>query len=343
VALPASTLSRVCRSVSDFVSAGLDAANHDIHVTVGSPGGASLPQTVDYHRVNLFFYRIDPFGFDNDGSPGETEWIRLHCLVTAFGLLEDNISVGENDLRLLGEVMRLFHESPVLAPLELDGETIQLQVVLQPLGTDDINHIWSTQGEIAYRTSVAYEMAVLPIIPKERAISGPLVGTIGTEVRGAMRRQGPFSGSTFVPQPRPIAVNTESESWVPHIAFLYAEAFAYSLTFAVGGEELVAFAPAVLILGEPNAAVSLRWDRWSSATGWEPVPGPGTDATPTGRTLDPDDVDVHTIDVDLPFDGAPVAGQLALYAVRQYARAADDAVITVRSNPLLITLFEPAA
>lgn len=344
MALPASTLSRVCRSVSDFVSDGLDAANHSIHVTLGAPGGAPVSQTVDYHRVNLFFYRIDPFGFDSDGLPGETGWIRLHCLVTAFGLLEDNISVGENDLRLLGEVMRLFHETPVLAPLDVDGESIQLQVVLQPLGTDDINHIWSTQGEIAYRTSVAYEMAVMPIIPRERAISSPLAGAIGTEVRGAMRKQGPFGGSMFGVEPRPITVHTDSESWAPHIVFLYDGAFAYSLAFAVGGAALAAFVPTVVILGEPGAPVSLQWDRWSSTTGWAPAPGAGTDATASARSLEPDETDADTTDVDLPLEGAePVAGQLVLYAVREYLRAADNAVMTVRSNPLLVTLFEPAA
>jgi len=343
VSLPSSTLSRVCRTVSDFVSAGLDAANQSIQVTLGSPGSAP-PENGDKHRVNLFFYRIDPFGFDNDALPGEVGWIRLQCLVTAFGVLEDKVSVGENDLRLLGEVMRLFHETPVLAPLTLDGETIQLQVVLQPLGTDDINHLWSTQGDIAYRTSVAYEMAVMPIIPKTRAVGSPLVGTVGSEVRAGPRAPGkPFGGSTFVPEVAPVTLDTTVESWAPHLAFLYQDAFAYSLAFAVGGSELAALAQQkvqVLILGQPGAAVTLHWDRWNRASGWAPA-GDALDATATAHALDPDDTDVEPTDVALPFDDA--AGQAVLYAVREYTRATDRAVVNVRSNPLLITLYEPAA
>src|SRR5258705_4955552 len=295
-----------------------------------------------HHRVNLFFYRVDPFGFGNDGSPGEVAWIRLHCLVTAFGMLDEQISVGENDLRLLGEVIRLFHGSPVLTPLDLDGETIRLQVVFQPLGTDDINHLWSTQGDVAYRTSVAYEMAVVPIIPERRAVGSPLVGALGSEVRGSMRNRGlPFAGSTFVPQPAPVTVETAIESWAPHIAFRYHESVAYSLGFAVGSVDLAAFAARVMILGEPGAPLTLRWDCWSSATGWTTTPDQSP-ATATDRSLDPAHTEtVPTTDVPLPFEDE--AGQAVLYAVRDYTRASDGATIRIRRNQLLGTLYEPAA
>ena len=342
MALPVSTLSRVCRSVADFVSEGLDAADQSIQVTLGSPGSAAAAQNGDnHHRVNLFFYRVDPFGFGTDGSPGDVGWIRLHCLVTAFGVLEDKISVGENDLRLLGEVIRLFHESPVLAPLDLGGETIRLQVVFQPLGTDEINHLWSTQGDVAYRTSVAYEMAVMPIIPQARAVDSLLAGAVGTEVRGGMRARGlPFAGSTFVPEARPVTIDTAVESWAPHIAFLHQQTFAYSLAFALGSPELAAFAPEVLILGKPAAPLTLRWDRWSSAAGWTTV-SPGTAATAAARSLDPANTDVQTTTIDLPSTNE--AGQSLLYALRDYTRASDGAVLSVRSNPLLVTLYEPAS
>jgi len=334
-------LSRVCRSVADFVSDGLDAADQSIQVTLGSPGSAPPPQNGDnHHRVNLFFYRVDPFGFGTDGSPGDVAWIRLHCLVTAFGVLEDKISVGENDLRLLGEVIRLFHESPVLAPLDLGGETIRLQVVFQPLGTDEINHLWSTQGDVAYRTSVAYEMAVMPIIPQEPAVGSPLAGAVGTEVRGRMRAGLPFGGSTFVPAARPVTIEASVESWAPHIAFLYQSVFAYSLAFALGSQELAAFAAKVLIVGEPAAAVTLHWDRWTSTAGWTAVP-PGTAATATARSLDPANTQVQTTAIALPSYDAP--GQAVLYAVRDYTRASDGTALSVRSNPLLVTLYEPAA
>jgi hypothetical protein len=327
--------------VADFLSDGLDAADLSIQVTLGSPANAAPQKGDNQHRVNLFFYRIEPFGFGDDVSPGEVGWIRLHCLITAFGVLEDKISVGENDLRLLGEVIRLFHETPVLAPFGLDGETIRLQVVLQPLGTDDINHLWSTQGDVAYRTSVAYEMAVMPVIPKQRAVASPLAGSVGYEVRGSLRSSLPFAGSSVVPPAASVAVHTGNESWAPHICFLYQESCAYSLAFALGSDELAAFDGKVIVLGEPGAALTLRWDRWTSAAGWTTEPD-ATEATASVDSLDPDQLaDVETTPVTLPFDEA--AGQAVLYATRSYTRASDGAELTVRSNPLLITLYEAAA
>lgn len=339
--LPSSALSQVCRSVADFLSAGLDAANLSIHVTVGSPAEAA-PKEGDSHRVNLFFYRIEPYGFDGDGAPGEVGWTRLHCLITAFGVLEDQVSIGENDLRLLGEVIRLFHETPVLGPVQVNGERFSLQVVPQPLGADDINHLWSTQGDVAYRTSVAYEMAVAPVVPRGRAVGSPLVGSVGYEVRrGAAATGLPFGGATFAPPATPVTVETSAEAWPPHICFVQEGTCAYALAFAVGSRELAQLALAVVVLGEPGAPVTLRWDVWTSGTGWAAAGGPMA-AVPTARSLDPERLGgVTTVTVELPFDDH--AGQAVLYAVREYTRASDGALLSVRSNPLLITLYGEAA
>jgi len=339
--LPPSTLSQVCRSVADFLSAGLDAANLSIRVTLGSPAEAAPKEGESEHKVNLFFYRIEPYGFDADAAPDQVGWIRLHCLITAFGVLEDQVSVGENDLRLLGEVIRLFHENPVLDPVQVNGETVGLQVVLQPLGADDINHLWSTQGDVAYRTSVAYEMAVTPVVPRRRGVGSPLVGSVGYEVRRGIDRAGrPFGGVTFAPPAQRVTVGTSVESWAPHICLVREGSCAYALAFAVGSEELDEFVSAVVVLGEPGADVMLRWDQWTSETGWVTA-ADGVEASPTARSLDPDRLDgVATVAVALPFDDH--AGQAVLYAVRQYVRASDGAAISVRSNPLLVTLYGPA-
>lgn len=343
MALPPSTLSRVCRSVADFVSEGLDAANLSIRVTLGTPAEAAPGEGETEHGVNLFFYRIEPWGFQAGGSPGEPGWIRLHCLVTAFGVLEDMVSGGENDLRLLGEVIRLFHENPVLGPIEAHGEAVRLEVILQPLGTDEINHLWSTQGDVAYRTSVAYEMGLAPVIPRERAVGSPLVGSIGFETRRREApRARPFAGTTFVPVAAPVTVDTEAEGWAPHVCFVHDAACAYSLAFPVGSDALAAFGtPAVAVVGDPAAGVELRWEVWTADAGWSSAGG-ATAASPTTRVLDPESTaDLVTTAVALPFTDR--AGQAVLYAVRTYARAADGAATTVRSNPLLVTLHGGAA
>ena len=137
--LPPSSLSRVCRSVADFLSAEIDAIQNSIRVMIGNPADASKDATTE-HRVNLFFYLMEPTGFGPDAAPDEVWHLRLHCLVTAFGVDELPVSAGENDLRLLGEVLRAFHETPILGPLDLDGDTVRLHVVFSPLTLDQIKH-----------------------------------------------------------------------------------------------------------------------------------------------------------------------------------------------------------
>ena len=341
MALPPSTLSQVARSVADFVSEGLDAANLSVRVMLGTPADAAPKEGDTEHRVNLFFYRVEPFGFAPDGAPDETGWIRLHCLITAFGVLEDQISVGENDLRLLGEVLRLFHETPVLDTLDVDGTTIQLQVVQQDLSPDDINHLWSTQGDVAYRTSVAYEMAVAPILPKEPGPGVPLVGSVGYEVRHEVKGNGKaFAGVMHTPPAVAVTVNTAVEGWAPHICFVYSGTCAYSLAFELQSDALGEFEPAVAVVGEPGSSVTLRWDQWKSDAGWVTA-ATGVDTQAATLSLDPEQAAaLATTSVDLPFRDA--AGQAVLYAVREYTRASDGATLSARSNPLLVTLYEAA-
>ena len=109
-------------------------------------------------------------------------------------------SAGENDLRLIGEVMRVLHEQPVVS---LDGGTASkvasLEIVPHPLNLDNLNHIWSTQGDTAYRLSVAYEMALAPIPLAREAESSPKAGDFSALSWGekhALRgtKEGPVSG-----------------------------------------------------------------------------------------------------------------------------------------------------
>jgi uncharacterized protein DUF4255 len=181
MSLPYSSLSRVCRSVADFVGAELEASVNSVRVLIGSPAEAAKDAETE-HRINLFFYRVEPSGFGFGLSPGESWLLRVHCLITAFGAAEGSVSSGENDLRLLGEVIRVFHEKPILPPLDLDGLTVRMQAVFEPLTLDQINHLWATQGDVTYRPSVAYEMSLLPVIPKVLDVAAPQVSAVDVSV-----------------------------------------------------------------------------------------------------------------------------------------------------------------
>ncbi|HEX6863677.1 MAG TPA: DUF4255 domain-containing protein [Thermoanaerobaculia bacterium] len=333
MALPVSSLSQVCRSIADFLANRLEAPQNNIQVRIGSPASAAPIQGDNEHRVNLFFYRVEPNGYGPAAAPDETWMLRLSCLVTTFGVEEDQISPGENDLRLLGSVLSAFHERPILDPVAINGTTVRPQVVFQPLGMEEINHLWATQGEVAYRPSVAYEMALIPVLPRRPRLGGPLVGAIGFEVRSEAGRHEPFGGQAV---PAPVVareVNTRFEDWAPTICFVTGGGCVESVSLAVG----TAFAPQVWVAGLNGVAVRLRWEIWDGQAGWRPG-GAVVDTAATGPRLDPDQAaGATTTPIAVPFNDH--AGQAVLYAERTFNRAADGAQVTVRSNPLLVNFF----
>jgi uncharacterized protein DUF4255 len=333
--LPETSLSRASRSIADFIQSSFTAAGHPIQVRLGTPAAAQPATTDTEHRLNLFFHRFEPTGFGSHELPNQSLWIRVYCIITAFAVDEDRISAGESDLRLIGEVLRLFHETPVLAPIDVGGEIMQAQVVLQPLGLDQIQQLWQTQSDVAYRPSLAYEVALVPIVPKVPAIGGPLVGAIGAGVRARLTRE-PSTVTPRLRALRPRAIDTDTLDWEPQIAFVTSSGLTESFSVALGSPELAALQLRVAIAGAVGAAVILTWEIWDPVAGWRPG---GIDQPATvGVARLPDD-GATGVTVQLPSTTA--AGQAVLYAARAVTRS-DGAQITVRSNPLLVTLFEGA-
>jgi len=336
MALPDSSIALACRSVVDFVRQRFRDDGQTIRVMLGSPATAHPAANETDHRVNFFFHRFEPSSFDADVTPGETWWLRAHCLVTAFGVNEHNVSAGDNDLRLLGAVVRYFHEKPVMSAVNDQGESLRIKVVFQTLSLDDINRLWSTQKDVAYRPSLAYEMALVPVVPATRTIPGPRTAALGLEVRGQTAAGLAFSGAVRAPEVEPFTVNTSVEGWAPRICFVVGGQAAQSLSFQVGSGELSAFTPSTLVAGAVGAPVTLEWEVWDAAAGWRA--GGATASTTIARaSLDPEALPTgDEVSIALPFKDHP--GQAVLYARRTYARGADGVQVQVRSNPLLVNL-----
>ncbi len=336
MALPTSSLSLVCRAVADFIGTGLSAQANNIRVLIGAPSEAA--KTDDKHRLNLFFYRFEPYAFDADVAPTDPWRIRMFCLITAFGISEEQIDAGENDLRILGEVMRVIHEKPVFDAVTIGDSQVRLQVVFHPLKADDINHIWSTQGDTDYRPSIAYEMALLPIFPRQRRIAPPRVGALGYEAQADMEAR--YDAFTSVAGSLPVAastVDTRAEDWAPRLCFVHAGAAFESAAFAVGS---VPTSLSVWAAGDQAESIALHWQEWHSDSGWTDLPSTES-ANPVGTAIDPENLPAVLLpSATLPFTDRP--GQALLYGVRSYVRARDGATAEVRSNPLLITIY-PAA
>jgi hypothetical protein len=310
-------------------------------VLIGHPSATAKDLQREARTVlNLFFHRIEPGVQDANAGPGDPFFVRAYCLITAFAESETDpetqviVSAGENDLRLIGGVMQALHAEPALRLRNDDGDEIaQLQLLHAPMSLDDINHIWSTQGDAPYRLSVDYELALIPLPLARRVERGPKVGALRLQVERVGAPAGAQKVFGFdVPAVR---VDGARPDWAPAIRFVDARGellFAYS----VASEEVPA-ALALAVAGQPGSRVALTWERWDRASGWRPV----TDVAP--QTLQVSDSSlgdgvppstVHT--VDLPID-AP--GQALVYATRQWTRA-DGAVIDLRSNPLLVSVLK---
>lgn len=343
MALPESSLSIICTSISEFVRTGIGAAANNIAVSIAAPG--EIPEANDQHRLNLFFYRFEPYGFDADVRPDEVWRLRLFCMITSFGIDEDDIPAGENDLRVLGEIIRIFREQPVLAAVAVNGEQVRLQVLFSTVTDEQINQVWSTQGDTTYRPSVIYEMALAPVVPSELYTEPPLVGTLGNQAFSSMaQRYAPFSGTPQGPRVAYRHVDISNPQWAPEICWIYEDECAYSLSFDVESDEFGDLTPAVWVAGDTGDSVDLVWEVWDTLEGWRSAGTPQT-TTPFSTSIDPDNVPAPvpstfpqsvTLAVSIPTGES--AAQGLLYARRSVTLIEGQAPFEVRSNPLLISL-----
>lgn len=356
--VPTSSLAQVCMQVRDVISTGIQAQARGIEVTLGAPaviGGMDNPTE---HHLNLFFYRFEPSGFQPDAQPDLPWRMRMFCMITPFGIVESDagqtISAGENDMRILSETMRVLHETPILDPVPVgapggaNSVDVRTRVVFLPATDEQINQIWSTQGDTHYRPSAVYEMSLTPVVPLELASEPRTVGTVGTDIRADLSaRHDGFAGVIAGPPVPAQTVETADPAWVPATALVFGGALHRTLSFDVDAPSFAGFAPEVWVAGDPAETVDLVWQAWRE-TGWETVGAP--------QTVSPATQDIDPLNIPAALPGFPVPAplpealgpgetslQLTLSAERQVTRFDGGPVETLRSAPLLITLWREAA
>ena len=279
--LPISAMSDAANKLRSLLINQIDDLDDVKRIRIGSPKDTlvEMESDKDKNHLNLFFYNVSYDGYPADGLSDDPFYVRLHCLITAVGAktgATGSPSPGENDLRLIGEVMRVFHEQPVITVSGGNNIDIsQLQIIPHKLNLDDLNHIWSTQGDTAYRLSVAYEMALAPIPLAAAVERNPLVGEIGTRVQGDMNGEvmadTGFGISAFGPIVPEIKVDVSKSNWTPHVCFVYQNACEYTLAFKKGSQALTNFFPSIWIAADANAMIDLVWEKWQSDSGWQLV------------------------------------------------------------------------
>lgn len=135
-------------------------------INIGAPRQTQDELTGSDQQLSIFVYNAQISPCAGDIHPLDTPTVRLHCLLTPFGVAdaEANISAGENELRLMGEVLRVMHENPGITLRRQDGQVYAgIQLMLKNVDEDHMNKIWSAQPDTAYRLSVGCELALVPV------------------------------------------------------------------------------------------------------------------------------------------------------------------------------------
>ncbi len=378
--LPASSLSRAAYGLRDLLMKHIDEFDNIDRIKIGHPGDTIKDlEDVDENCLNLFFFDVNYDGYPADGTSENPFYVRLHCLITAVGHKTNepeavgsnnnrDVSKGENELRLIGEVMRILHEQPVLSVDDDDhNEIAQLQVVPYTMNLDNLNHIWSTQSDTSYRLSVAYEMALAPVPHTLPSNPSPLVGDSQMVSWGAMTRP-PEKEKDGAISLKPIVeyleIDTTSEDWMPHICLveqINASENKLHYVFKVDGnlDETLD----ILIAGRNNGKVKLVWNVWrrktdNSIVAWkEDIP----DSVPPAEKeikddpepsdpffpnrIDPDDIDSRRIfNVKLPDDvkdSDTKTWQAMLHAIHEWnheepADSGEFKTTLIKSNSVLL-------
>ncbi len=333
--IPDSSLYLACNAVADAISTGIQANTHAIKVYIGAP--ADISSKTDENRLNLFFYRFEPSGFHAGTHPHDPWRIRIFCLATCMA--ENGDDQGKDDLRLMGLVMSYLHENRILPSVTVGDETVRLQAIFAPATDEQINQIWSTQGETTYRPSVIYEIALVPIMPETLRGEPPRVGFTGLETVADMaHRYDPFAGNVRAPEISAESVSQTNPAWVPVICWVRSGECQASFSIDVDGTDPATVTPELWIAGHNGDSVDLEWQVWEDEE-WSTQAGSSLVISSTA--IDPENIPVGLPTVALP--SLTVGGhdrwQLLLYATRDYQPFAGAPSVILRSNPILISLY----
>ena len=331
-----SSFSKVCSALSRHISDNIIDDGSDVRVVIGKPADAEPAEQDSDHKINLFFYRIDPYQFSPDTVSGETLLTKSYCLITPFAVTEDNVSSGENDLRFLGEVMRVLHEKPFVN-VAIGEDKFFVQIIQQGLSTDEINQIWSNQRDVTYRPSVAYEVSITPIIPNEKMVPAPLVGevsfvSISDVEESKFRDVRADDGVSFRPIFDKIFVDTRRNLWEQQISFAREKMLLQSISVPLNDFSTELAKYKLVAAGEKGEKIKLAWSKWTTDSGWQEL-----DNTKEIK-IDSDTVDYQAGVVKEFLVGAPAVSEKCQLLLKTTRELENGTLIS--SNPLIISVYE---
>ncbi len=321
MALPQTSLGQAVEVVRAFLSSELQSRGQPTRVDVGNLADNAPASASDPSRVNLLVTRIESdgsvAGIDHPWNP----WlVRLHLLVTAL-TTDASPSVGQNDLRLLGEVMAVFHQHPILDVSLIEGVPVRLNVIPENISLEALNQLWAIQGEVGFRSSLAYEVSLVPIrtdleqpdafvVGRAVVPAGITTSASGTETGGAGHADLVLFGG-------------ETPGF-----------------HGVARSEVAALEVRVWVISEVDP-VRLVWELLETSSRWQRVaPSSGLSSVAT-HTVDvaPDPEAAVTVDIPASAD-LPAGGPYQL-VLRAIPEGADLLARALPGRPVVLSVFEP--
>lgn len=158
-------LSIVTSSLKDRLHAALDGNNDN--VTAKSPSIARNGNTGE--QINIFLYGVhyNP-AFRNEPMRRETRNgekaypplpLVLKYLVTVYDANSGDLTAE----KLMGRVMLLLHDNPLLNPSSDIQQIERIRITPDPLSLDDMSKLWSSFQSAGYHLSTGYEVSVVLI------------------------------------------------------------------------------------------------------------------------------------------------------------------------------------
>jgi hypothetical protein len=168
------------RSLRNLLVSKIDMIAEEADIKIDTPYNSLKLLSNKQQNLTLFFYHTtyahNVVGIDDPTICPMT----LHCLIIPFGVEANNSSVGENDLRLAGEVARVLHENPrIMLKNPANNEDVAwVQLLPAQLTIEEINKIWSLQANTPYRLSISCEITVVPMQLQQNPVENTAVSSI---------------------------------------------------------------------------------------------------------------------------------------------------------------------
>ena len=167
--LSPTTLSMVARALRTHIAANTEI--QEMNVLLGHPASVQLVNETDPH-LSVFFYSVYPAANSADLRPEEPLDTIVRCIMTPLAKNPTNganqISSGEEDLRILGQVITCMHGWRLLLVNDMNEKPVcSVEIIPLELNADKLSKIVPTQPEGGFRPTIAYELSLIPLFPKK--------------------------------------------------------------------------------------------------------------------------------------------------------------------------------